>query len=88
MIIDTPGNAEAMAAQASAHADAIGVQVCPVVLHSRKSFVSRFHEGLAALDIEPNGKAAAETRELFLWVCEKVITLPNTLGNELTKLSA
>ncbi len=140
VIIDTPGNAEAMAAQASAHADAIlipcrpfgldlisiatsvklarasgkpffvvinaapvqgvetaeavaaisaeGVQVCPVVLHSRKSFVSRFHEGLAALDIEPNGKAAAETRELLLWICEKVIKLSNTLGNELTKLSA
>jgi chromosome partitioning protein len=140
VIIDTPGNAEGMAAQASAHADAIlipcrpfgpdlisiatsvklarasgkpffvvinaapvqgietaeavtaisaeGVEVCPVILHSRKSFVSRFHEGFAALDIEPNGKAAAEMREFFLWVCEKVIKLPNSQANELTKLSA
>jgi chromosome partitioning protein len=88
VIIDTPGNAEGMAAQASAHADAIlipcrpfgpdlisiatsvklarasgkpffvvinvvtaisaeGVEVCPVILHSRKSFVSGFHEGFA-----------------------------------------
>ena len=75
-------------AEAATAISAEGVQVCPVVLHSRKSFVSRFHEGLAALDIEPNGKAAAEMRELFLWVSEKVIKLPNTLGNELTKLSA
>jgi chromosome partitioning protein len=54
-----------------------GVEVSPVIIHSRKAFVSRFHEGLAALDIEPKGKAAAEMRELFLWVCEKVIKLAN-----------
>jgi chromosome partitioning protein len=137
VIIDTPGNAEGMAAQAAAHADAIlipcrpfgpdlisiatsvklarasgkpffvvinaapvqgvetaeavaaitaeGVEVCPVILHSRKSFVSRFHEGLTALDIEPNGKATAEMREFFLWACEKVIKLPSLQGNELTR---
>jgi chromosome partitioning protein len=140
VIIDTPGNAEGMAAQAAAHADAIlipcrpfgpdlisiatsvklarasgkpffvvinaapvqgvetaeavaaisgeGVEVCPVILHSRKSFVSRFHEGLTALDIEPNGKAAAEMREFYLWACEKVIKLSSLQSNELTKQQA
>ena len=61
-------------AQAAIQAD--GVEVCPVVLHKRKAFVSRFHEGLAALDIEPKGKAAAEIRELCLWLCDKVTMLP------------
>jgi chromosome partitioning protein len=52
--------------------EAVGVQVCPVVIHSRKAFSSRFHEGLAALDIESKGKAAGEARALFLWVDEQL----------------
>lgn len=62
-----------------------GVEVCPIILHQRKPYASRFHEGLTALDFEPKGKAAAETRELFLWVCEKVLLLPSDQVNELTK---
>lgn len=54
-----------------------GVQVSPVVLHNRKAYVSRFHEGMAALDVEPNGKAAGEIRELLAWLCENVILLPS-----------
>lgn len=137
VILDTPGNAPHLAAEAAKHAAAIlipcqpygpdlasiptsvqiaqasgkpffvvitaapaqgvetaeavsaiegqGVNVSPVVLHRRKAFVSRFHEGLSALDIEPKGKAAAELREFFLWVCEKVILLPS---EQITKLTA
>ncbi len=62
-----------------------GVKVSPVVLHRRKAFVSRFHEGLTALDFEPKGKAAAEMRDFLLWVCEKVILLPN---NQVTEKQA
>lgn len=65
-----------------------GVAVAPIVLHSRKAFVSRFHEGLTALDIEPKGKAAEEIRAFFLWVCEKVILLPSEQVTELTKKHA
>jgi chromosome partitioning protein len=65
-----------------------GVEVAPVVLHSRKPFVSRFHEGLTALDIDPKGKAAAEMREFFLWLCEKVIMLPKSQITELTRKQA
>lgn len=53
-----------------------GVQVSPIIIHNRKSFVGRFHEGLTALDIEPNGKAANEIRDLLSWLCEKVLLLP------------
>ena len=75
-------------AEAITAISAAGVQVSPIILHSRKPFVSRFHEGLAALDIDPKGKAAAEIREFFLWVCEKVIMLPNEQVTELTRKQA
>ncbi len=75
-------------AEAVTAINAAGVEVCPVVLHSRKPFVSRFHEGLTALDIDPKGKAAAEMREFFLWLCEKVIMLPKSQVNELTRKCA
>ena len=52
--------------------EAAGVPVCPVVLHSRKAFVSRFHEGLTALEVDAKGKAAAEARELFLWMADTI----------------
>jgi chromosome partitioning protein len=76
------------AAEAKTAITAEGVAVCPIVLHSRKPFVSRFHEGLTALDIDPKGKAAAEVRELFLWICEKVIMLPSEQISELTSKQA
>jgi chromosome partitioning protein len=71
-------------AEAVAAITAEGVEVCPIVLHNRKSFVSRFHEGLTALDTDPKGKAAAEMRELFLWVCNKVTMLSNKQVTEQT----
>jgi chromosome partitioning protein len=75
-------------AEAVAAITAEGVEVAPVVLHSRKPFVSRFHEGLTALDIDPKGKAAAEMREFFLWLCDKVIMLPKPQITELTRKQA
>ena len=53
-----------------------GVDVCPIVLHQRKPYASRIHEGRTATEIEPKGKAAAEIQALLLWVCEKVVLLP------------
>ena len=67
---------------------AAGVDVCPVVLQARKSFASRFHEGLTALEVDPKGKAAAEINALFLWVCEKVGMLPNNQATELQRKQA
>lgn len=54
-----------------------GVELCPVVMHQRKAYASRIHEGLTAYEAEPKGKAAGEVRELLLWICEKVIKLPS-----------
>jgi chromosome partitioning protein len=54
-----------------------GVEVCPIVLHQRKPYASRMHEGRTATEIEPKGKAAAETDALLLWVCDKLFLLPS-----------
>src|SRR5271154_5895636 len=54
-----------------------GVELVPVVLHQRKAFAARMHEGRTAQEIEPNGKAAGEIRELMLWICDKVSLLQN-----------
>ncbi|MFI3222613.1 MAG: ParA family protein [Methylococcaceae bacterium] len=53
-----------------------GVEVCPIVLHQRKSYASRIHEGRTATEIEPKGKAADETRALLSWICERLKLLP------------
>jgi chromosome partitioning protein len=62
-----------------------GVEVCPVVLHQRKPYASRIHEGRTATEIEPRGKAAQETHALLSWVCEKLTLLPNEQGNKKAK---
>ena len=55
--------------------ESAGVNVCPVVLHQRKAYSSRAHEGRTAMEHEPHGKAAAEIRSLLAWLLE-VIGLP------------
>ncbi len=63
---------------------AAGVEVCPVVLHHRKPYSSRIHEGRTAQETDPKGKAAAEIQALLLWICEKVLLLPREQITELT----
>jgi chromosome partitioning protein len=58
-------------AEATAALTAAGLEVCPVVLHSRKAYASRIHEGRTAQETDPTGKAAAEIRALLLWVSKK-----------------
>lgn len=65
-----------------------GVELAPVVMHQRKAFAARMQEGRTAAEIEPQGKAAAEVRELLLWVCDKVIDLPIEQVTELPRQRA
>lgn len=65
-----------------------GVELAPVVLHQRKAYAARMQEGRTASEIEPQGKAAAEVRELLLWVCDKVIKLRIKQVTGLTKRRA
>ena len=64
-------------AEATVAIQRAGMAVCPVILHSRKAFVSRFHEGMSALDVDPKGKAARELEALFEWTCSKDSLLTN-----------
>lgn len=59
-----------------------GVKVCPVVLHQRKAFASFIQEGRTAVESEPRGRAAEETKALALWVCDKVTKLPINKANK------
>lgn len=63
---------------------AAGVAICPVVLHQRKAYAIRIHEGRTAQEIEPKGKAAAEIQALLVWLCGEVIKLPK---KQITKLT-
>jgi chromosome partitioning protein len=65
-----------------------GVEVSPIVLHHRKAYSARMQEGRTASEIEPKGKAAEETRALFLWICEKVGMLQKEQVTELTRQHA
>jgi chromosome partitioning protein len=65
--------AEAIEALANAK-----LKVCPIVLHHRKAFASRIHEGRTAQEFDPDGKAAMEIRALLAWLSEKVISLPKS----------
>ena len=62
-----------------------GVELAPAVMHQRKAFAARMQEGRTAPEIEPQGKAAAEVRELLLWVCDKVINVSMQQVTELPK---
>jgi chromosome partitioning protein len=52
--------------------EAEGIEVAPVVLHQRKAFYSHMQIGETAEEHDPGGKAAAEIRELMLWVSERI----------------
>jgi len=49
-----------------------GIEVAPVVLHSRKAFYSHMQQGQTAEECDPGGKAAGEIRALMLWVAERL----------------
>ena len=74
--VQGPEVAEARAAIARA-----GVGVCPIILHSRKAYASRFHEGLSAHEADPRGKATQELQALFAWACEQVGLLTTSHAN-------
>ena len=63
-------------AEATGALEAEGIEVSPVVLHNRKAFYSHMPIGETAEEHDPGGKAAAEIRELILWVADRIGIIP------------
>ncbi len=59
-------------AEATHALEAEGIGVVPIVLHQRKAYGSHWQLGQTAEEFDPNGKAAAEIRELALWICDRL----------------
>ena len=49
-----------------------GLESCPHIIPDRAAFRHAAAEGKTAMEIEPNGKAAEEVRQLYKWACEHV----------------
>jgi chromosome partitioning protein len=58
----------AIVQEAAAILAAAGIPVAPVILHSRVAWSHAVIDGRSAIEIEPDGKAAAEIRALFAWI--------------------
>lgn len=49
-----------------------GLEACPHIIADRAAFRHAAAEGKTVMEIEPNGKAAEEVRELYKWACQHV----------------
>lgn len=54
-----------------------GIEVCPVMLGERVTYQDAYAQGLAVVEAEPNGKAASEIREVYLYASH-LLNLPTT----------
>ena len=58
--------------QATEHVRALGLSVCPVVLHQRAAHRHAGNIGQAAAEFEPNGKAAQEAMKLYSYTMQLI----------------
>lgn len=62
----------ALTGEAIAGLEGQGARVAPVLLHQRVAYSHSVIDGRTALEYEPFGKAAAESRALTMWACSQV----------------
>mgnify|MGYP000279870464 CR=1 FL=1 len=58
--------------EAKGIAEQLGSNFCPVLIGNRKAFYRAQSEGLAVQEFEPDGKAAAEIKALYLYVRDEL----------------
>ena len=58
-----------------------GVEVCPMSLGERVTYQDAYAQGQGVLEAEPNGKAAEEVRQVYLYVCQ-LLNLPTRRNGE------
>lgn len=65
-------NAPRLYEEAAEAVGAFGLEAAPVRLSDRAAFRHATGEGKTAMEIEPDGKAALEAKELFMFACSHV----------------
>jgi chromosome partitioning protein len=55
----------------------LGAELCPVRIGSRIAYSRAQQTGQAAQEIDPDGKAALEIKELYAYVCMNLNTYEN-----------
>jgi chromosome partitioning protein len=66
----------------------IGMKVAPIRISERAAFRHATGSGQAALETEPQGKAAAEVAALWHWICQQVNMPPRQRANTPAQVSA
>jgi len=61
-----------LAEEAIQAVEGYGVEIAPVQVGQRAAYLHSLTAGLAVQEYEPDGKAAAEIRRLYLWTCRQV----------------
>ena len=55
-----------------------GIDIAPVQIGQRAAYLHSLTAGLASQEYEPDGKAAAEMGQLYVWICRQVGVYDNT----------
>ena len=66
--------------QATEHVKALGLPVCPVIVHQRAAHRHAGNVGQAAAEFEPNGKAAQEAISLYTYTMQLLDTRSRSHG--------
>jgi chromosome partitioning protein len=67
-----PARANRLIVDSSAFVEGLGLQICPISFGERAAFHKAASAGAVAMEAEPDGKAAAEVKALWIWVCERL----------------
>ncbi|WP_420608248.1 ParA family partition ATPase [Novosphingopyxis sp.] len=70
-----PPNAPRVYQEAGELVESFGTPPCPFQMSDRAAFRHASAEGRTAMELEPDGKAADEVRQLYKWTCRQVDVL-------------
>lgn len=65
-------NAARMYEEAGELVKSFGTLPCPMQMPDRAAYRHASAEGRTVMELEPNGKAAVEVRQLYTWTCQQV----------------
>lgn len=80
VVINKAGTQGKEGEQASNHAAAQGLTVCPIVIHLRAAHRHAGNVGQAATEFEPDSKAALESIQLYEYTIKQIYTQEKTNG--------